>query len=1342
MTTTSTSAKSAQPKIELLPPSITLRVGRRRLTLSWRARKPLPSLLSSLLQRSWRRVLAPVLKVSVATAAVCGAWQTAALAAAPAPGTLPSGWSVVNGNVTFTQNGNTLNISQLTPQAIAEFASFSIGSGAVVDISQPGAAAAFLAKVTGGDISQIYGKLTAPGTVVLFNPNGVMVGAGGVVDVGRFVATTLNISNDDFLAGKLTFAKDRATVGAVENYGTITSATGGSVYLIGSSVTNGGVIRSPQGEVILAAGQTVTLADTATPGVTVNVTGSTGDVTNLGTITAEAGRIGIAAGLITNSGNISASSVVREGGRIFLRASTNLTTTATSLISADGTTGGSIVLNGGDKAYIDGDVSAIGTAGAGGFVDTSGHVLDVVKAPKVGAGGTWLIDPFDLEVYDNGSISSGTNQDNTDPLKSVVTSTANGAKIANGTINGLLDNNINVTLQTAAGDTSQAGNITVNADITKQTAGAAKLTLNADQDILIKANITSTSGTLGLDLHTQYANNNVLSPGVVTVDNARVELNGGIMSVSDGAGSKGVNNGTLVLSNAAVSLGTFGTLNTGNLTVGENSNFNANESSSIHANNITVQTSGKLNMSNASSLSANTLTVEGADYQNERDAGNISADGAALFNVANTVNNNGEITLTNVSNATVGSFWNGNGDGGVGNLTLINTNFTVNTVFENKYSTVNTGGITRIVLNGDLNNRGDLNFGGADSSDGSTSISGSGTLYNYRNIVVAGFMGEGPADSEYAHTLTMTNTGGLQQSGEMTNLYVSNTLATANINDISSGVGSSVRVSGGGNLLVSNSTSIDGYLDIQGGNATLRGTTSLGGSTSVYDGNLTAANTTLSGGMDVFGGNVTLTGTTAITGTGIVTVNGGNLSAANTQILGQLNAQDGNVTLSGTTTGTGTLNVSGYSYYGEQAFVVTDAPPSLIYSTNVVLGDARSNLNVNVTGGQLVLNGSARVDTMNVTGGVVNGLAGSRLNVAESFAQSGGNITLADAALSQNSGNLVIGNITATNLVLEATNGDIVQYNSSSCGTVFTSLHVTKQLIASASGNINLSNPNTNNQIAAFAANSSGMGNISLLNNLNTTDTSAVTINGVNAANGNVSIENYGAMRTAAIGSNADFLGGLPSSLTDPQPTTAQKLATLGINSTGQVNAANGTVSLTTHSPLTIGSGGVSASGGISLVAGVVGDLTSNLVINGIVTTSSGNINLSGNAMNINANITAPGGSVTLPTGITPTYAPGVAITTSSGTVIPVAYVAPVTVSTNTAATVAAQQTAQQQQNQQTQSLQNTVSSAAVSSETSSTTSVQQASNGTQTTGGTSGTFGDEGDGKKASGKKQLPMCT
>mgnify|MGYP002131157107 CR=1 FL=1 len=74
--------------------------------------------------------------------------------------------------------------------------------------------------------------------------------------------------------------------GSVVNQGTITTPSGGSVYLIGTNVSNNGVITTPQGETILAAGATVHLVDSATPGVKVEITGSEGNATNLGTIAA------------------------------------------------------------------------------------------------------------------------------------------------------------------------------------------------------------------------------------------------------------------------------------------------------------------------------------------------------------------------------------------------------------------------------------------------------------------------------------------------------------------------------------------------------------------------------------------------------------------------------------------------------------------------------------------------------------------------------------------------------------------------------------------------------------------------------------------------------------------------------------------------------------------------------------------------------------------------------------------------------------------------------------------------------------------------------------------------
>ena len=178
--------------------------------------------------------------------------------------TLPTGWNVTSGSATFTQNGNVLNINQTTQQAIANFASFSVGSGAMVDISQPNSSAALLARVTGSDPSQILGQVRANGALWLINQAGIMVGPGARIDVARFIASSLNVSDSDFLANRLNF-RGTGTPGDVRNEGTINAASGGSIYLVGANVSNSGSLNAPGGEVLLAAGQTVQLVTPPRP---------------------------------------------------------------------------------------------------------------------------------------------------------------------------------------------------------------------------------------------------------------------------------------------------------------------------------------------------------------------------------------------------------------------------------------------------------------------------------------------------------------------------------------------------------------------------------------------------------------------------------------------------------------------------------------------------------------------------------------------------------------------------------------------------------------------------------------------------------------------------------------------------------------------------------------------------------------------------------------------------------------------------------------------------------------------------------------------------------------------
>jgi large exoprotein involved in heme utilization and adhesion len=176
------------------------------------------------------------------------------------------------------------------------------------------------------------------------NPSGIVFGAGSQIDVAGLVASSLNLSNADFLGGRLRFTEVPGA-GAVVNQGTINAASGGQVYLVGPSVMNSGLITSPQGEVILAAGNSVELVNPGTPNLRVEITAPDNEAKNLGSIVADAGRVGIYAGLINHSGTIRADSAVATAdGRIVLKATRNITVEAGSIISANGPSGGQITL--------------------------------------------------------------------------------------------------------------------------------------------------------------------------------------------------------------------------------------------------------------------------------------------------------------------------------------------------------------------------------------------------------------------------------------------------------------------------------------------------------------------------------------------------------------------------------------------------------------------------------------------------------------------------------------------------------------------------------------------------------------------------------------------------------------------------------------------------------------------------------------------------------------------------------------------------------------------------------------------------------------------------------------
>ena len=134
-------------------------------------------------------------------------------------GTLPTGAAVKAGAVAISTSGNTMTIDQATQKAIVNWDTFNIGASNVVNVNQPNAQAAMLSRVVGGSASEILGRLSATGHFYLVNPHGVLIGKDATIDVNALIASTLNISDSNFLAGNLIF--EGASDASVQNLGAI-----------------------------------------------------------------------------------------------------------------------------------------------------------------------------------------------------------------------------------------------------------------------------------------------------------------------------------------------------------------------------------------------------------------------------------------------------------------------------------------------------------------------------------------------------------------------------------------------------------------------------------------------------------------------------------------------------------------------------------------------------------------------------------------------------------------------------------------------------------------------------------------------------------------------------------------------------------------------------------------------------------------------------------------------------------------------------------------------------------------------------------------------------------------
>ncbi|NWO04498.1 MAG: filamentous hemagglutinin N-terminal domain-containing protein [Alteromonadaceae bacterium] len=388
-------------------------------------------------------------------------------------GGLPTGGEIRGGEGSISQSGNETRIQQNSDRMAIDWHSFSIAEGNRVTFNQPGRDSAVLNRVTGDQLSRIRGAIEANGQVFLVNPNGIVFGGTAQVDVGGLVASTLDISAEDFMAGNFTFEGDSSS--AIINQGNIRTADEGYVALIAAEIINEGSIEAPRGDVLMGAGSRVTL-DMGGP-VKIEVEQAQLDtyIEQGGAIKADGGRVyltaraagDLAASVINHTGVTRARTLAEnEQGEIWLmgdmengetRVAGTLDASAPSSLNPEG--------------------------GDGGFVETSAAKVRIEDDVRIttrseqGKTGEWLIDPQDYTVS---------------PTQGDIT----GEQLSSN----LADNNI--TIQSVEGGEEGNGDILVNDEITWSSGN--RLTLDAERDIRINAPLDASQGDGG-SLTLKYA---------------------------------------------------------------------------------------------------------------------------------------------------------------------------------------------------------------------------------------------------------------------------------------------------------------------------------------------------------------------------------------------------------------------------------------------------------------------------------------------------------------------------------------------------------------------------------------------------------------------------------------------------------------------------------------------------------------------------------------------------------------------------------------------------------------------------------------------------------------------
>lgn len=286
---------------------------------------------------------------------------------------LPQGVSIRDygnsGATLVNSTANSITFRNIKDVATINFNQLNIQRGESFNVEMA-RTQSFLARIHDINPSTLNGAFNAAGNLYFINANGIIIGKDATFNVGSLYAGTLNMTDELFQAGFVndqTFTKAFELVGTldlddaartkienaqvlVEGGAQINTANNGKVMLFapnvkvekegivkdadGKDVLRETLIRTPEGQTILAAGKKIYLKGAADPAGFLVEVDAGGTAVNLGKIVAERGNITMMGLAVNQGGTLSASTSVRANGSIKLIAQDRATESGVDVVGS------------------------------------------------------------------------------------------------------------------------------------------------------------------------------------------------------------------------------------------------------------------------------------------------------------------------------------------------------------------------------------------------------------------------------------------------------------------------------------------------------------------------------------------------------------------------------------------------------------------------------------------------------------------------------------------------------------------------------------------------------------------------------------------------------------------------------------------------------------------------------------------------------------------------------------------------------------------------------------------------------------------------------------------------